>query len=83
MKEIGIVTLLSVLAVAAAPHGRSDKVTVFVTSKSAQSFDACLAAAHVGAPSGFILTDRGSQREIQLKNIAMDGPEARGVKQCL
>jgi hypothetical protein len=37
----------------------------------------------VGAPSDFILTDRGSQREIQLKNIAMDGPEARGVKQCL
>ena len=83
MKEIGIVTLLSVVAVAAAPDGRSDNVTVFVTHKSAQAFDACFAAAHAGKPTNFVLTDRGSDREIQLKNVAMDGPEARGVKQCL
>lgn len=83
MKEIGIVTLLSVLAVAAAPHGRSDKVTVFVTHKSARAFDACLVAAHVGTPADFVITDRGSQREIELRNAAVDGPEGRGVKQCL
>jgi hypothetical protein len=83
MKEIGIVTLLSVLAVAAAPHGRSDKVTVFVTNKSAQAFDDCFAAAYFGKPTDFVLSDRGSHREIQLRDAAIDGPQARGVKLCL
>ena len=83
MKEIGIVTLLSVVAVAAAPHGRSEKVTVFVTQKSSQAFDACFSAAHIGKAADFTLTDRGSRREIQLNSATLDGPEAQAVKQCL
>lgn len=83
MKEIGIVTLLSVVAVAAAPHGRSEKVTVFVTRKSTQAFDACFAAAHAGKVSDLALTDRRSRREILVSGAALDGPEAQAVKQCL
>lgn len=83
MKEIGIVTLLSVVAVAAAPHGRSEKETVFVTRKSAEVFDACFAAARIGRPADLVLTDRGSRREIQLSGAALNGPDAQAVKQCL
>jgi hypothetical protein len=83
MKEIGIVTLLSVVAVAAAPHGRAEKMTVFVTRKSTDAFDACLVATSVGKPTDFVLTDRGSRREIQLSGAALEGPEAQAVKQCL
>lgn len=83
MKEIGIVTLLSVAAVAAAPHGRSEKMTLFVTRKSAQAFDACFAAARVGKATDLALADRGSRREIQLSGAILEGREAQGVKQCL
>lgn len=83
MKEIGVVTLLSVAALAAAPHGRSEKQTVFVTGKSAAAFGACFAVAHVGKSSDLVVVDRGSRREIQLNSAALDGPEAQAVKQCL
>jgi hypothetical protein len=83
MKEIGIVTLLSVAAVAAAPHGPSEKVTVFVTRKSSQAFDACFAATRAGKAADLVLTDRGSRREIQLSGAALEGRQAQAVKQCL
>jgi hypothetical protein len=83
MKEIGIVTLLSVIAIAAAPHARSEKLTVFVSQKSAREFGECFADAHAGPYSDLIINDRGSRREILLRNAAMEGPEARAVKQCL
>jgi hypothetical protein len=83
MKEIGIVTLLSVVAVAAAPSARGDKSTMFVTRKSAQAFESCLTAARIGKPGDFALADRGSRREIQLSGAALDGSDAQAVKQCL
>ena len=83
MREIGIVTLLSVVALAAAPSARSEKVTVFVTQKSAQAFGACFAATHAGKSSDLLISDRGSRREIQLRNAAIDGPQAQAVKQCI
>jgi hypothetical protein len=83
MKEIGIVTLLSVVVIAAAPHARADRTAMFVTRKSASAFGACLAAAHGGNPTSLNIADRGSRREIQLLNVSFDGAEARAVKQCL
>jgi hypothetical protein len=83
MKEIGIVTLLSVAVVAAAPHGRADMTAIFMTPKSPRAFGACFAAAHGGNPALLNIADRGSRREIQLRNVSLDGAEARAVKQCL
>ena len=83
MKEIGIVTLLSVVVIAAAPHARADKTAVFVTPKSPPAFAACFAATHGGNPALLNIADRGSRREIQLRNVSLDGVEARAVKQCL
>jgi hypothetical protein len=83
MKEIGIVTLLSVFAVAAAPSARSEHSTVFVTHKSAQAFGACFAAVRIGTAADLLVSDRGSRREIQLRGAAVDGPEAQAVKSCL
>ena len=83
MKEIGIVTLLSVVAVAAAPSARGEHSTIFITRKAGTAFGACFAAARLGKPSDLVVTDRGSRREIQLKGAALDGPEAQAVKQCL
>ena len=83
MKEIGIVTLLSVVAVAAAPSARSEHSTVFVTRKSTQAFGACFAAAHAGTRADLLVIDRGSRREIHLRTASIDGAEAQGVKQCI
>ena len=83
MKEIGIVTLLSVLAVAAAPHARSEREAVFVTKKSTRTLSDCLAAAHVSSAARIAINDRGSRREIQLRDAPLDGPRAQAVKQCL
>ena len=82
MKAIGIVTLLSVVAIAAAPSARSEKVTVFVTQRSAQAFTACFAA-HAGNAADLIVSDRGSRREIQFRGATIDGPEAQAVKTCI
>jgi hypothetical protein len=43
---------------------------------------------NLGAPSAkkpyfVVISDRGSTREIQLQNASWDGPEARGVEQCI
>lgn len=83
MKEIGIVTLLSVVAVAAAPSARSEHSTVFVTQKSAKAFGACFGGIHAGDPADLRVIDRGSRREIQLRGASIDGPVAQGVKQCI
>jgi cytosine/adenosine deaminase-related metal-dependent hydrolase len=83
MKEIGVVTLLSVVAVAAAPSARSEHSTVFVTERSAQAFGACFAATRAGNPADLLVTDRGARREIQLRSATVDGPEVQGVKQCI
>jgi cytosine/adenosine deaminase-related metal-dependent hydrolase len=83
MKEIGVVTLLSVVAVAAAPSARSEHSTVFVTERSAQAFGACFAATRAGNPADLLVTDRGARREIQLRSAIVDGPEVQGVKQCI
>jgi hypothetical protein len=83
MKEIGIVTLVSVLAIAAAPHARGESTTIFVTQRSTSEFGACFVAAHGGSPASLMIADRGSRREIQIRNASLNGPEARAVKQCI
>ena len=83
MKEIGIVTLVSVLAIAAAPHARGESTTIFVTPKSVSAFGACFASVHGGSPASLLIADRGSRREIQLRNASLNGPDARAVKQCI
>jgi hypothetical protein len=44
MRNIGIVTLLSVIATAAAPNSKAHAATPFVTAKSAERFAECFAA---------------------------------------
>ena len=109
MKDLGIVTLISVAAIAAAPASQESHATAFATSKSTQAFADCFARSqernstpwwfvpkesgggtfsNLGAPSVrkpyfVVISDRGSKREIQLQNASWDGPQARGVEQCI
>jgi hypothetical protein len=109
MKDLGIVTLISVAAIAAAPAAQGSHPTDFATAKSTQAFADCFAhaqersskawwfvpkesgggtfsnlgAASVSKPYFVVISDRGSRREIQLQNASWDGPEARGVEQCI
>jgi hypothetical protein len=109
MKDLGIVTLISVAAIAAAPASQANHATAFATSKSTQAFAECFArsqernsrpwwfvpkesgggtfsnlgAASVKKPYFVLISDRGSTREIQLQNASWNGPEARGVVQCI
>ena len=51
MKDLGIVTLISVAAIAAAPASETSRPTAFATAKSTQAFADCFAHAQ----------ERGSQ----------------------
>jgi hypothetical protein len=109
MKDLGIVTLISVAAIAAAPTPARDRSEQFATIKSTDQFADCFArsqernarpwwfvpkesgggtfsnqgAASISKPYFLVIADRGSRREIQLQNADWNGPEARGVEQCI
>jgi hypothetical protein len=109
MKDLGIVTLISVAAIAAAPAPQPSHATAFATAKSTQAFADCyvrsqdkqskpwwfvpkesgggtfsnLGGASVANPYFLVISDRGSRRVIQLQKASWDGPEARGVEQCI
>jgi hypothetical protein len=109
MKDLGIVTLISVAVIAAAPASEGSRATAFATSKSTQAFADCFARSqernsspwwfvpkehgggtfsNLGAPAVskpyfVVINDKGSTREIQLQNASWDGPQARGVEQCI
>jgi hypothetical protein len=61
MKEIGIVTLLSVAVTAAAPGPQAYRPSVYVTPKSTQDFASCFARTQErsGAPSWFVPRSEG------------------------
>ena len=61
MKEIGIVTLLSVAVTAAAPGPRAYRPAVYVTPKSTQDFASCFARTQErrGAAWWFVPRDHG------------------------
>lgn len=109
MKDLGIVTLISVAAIAAAPASQPNRQTAFATAKSTQAFADCYAksqdrqmrpwafvpkengggtfsnigAASVRNPYFLVINERRARREIQLQNASWNGPEARGVEQCI
>jgi hypothetical protein len=109
MKDLGLFTLISVAAIAAAPAPEGSHPTSFATARSAQAFEDCFArsqdrratawafvpsesgggtfsnlgAANVTKPYFLEISDRGSRREIQLQNASWNGPQARGVEQCI
>jgi hypothetical protein len=109
MKDLGIVTLISVAAIAAAPASQPSHPTAFATAKSTQAFADCfvrtqeqkskpwsfvpkesgggtfsnVGAASVAKPYFIVISDRGPRREIHIQNASWDGPEARGVEQCI
>ena len=62
MKEIGIVTLLSVAVTAAAPGPDNYRPSVYVTPKTVQDFASCFARAEDsrGAPWWFVPHEDGS-----------------------
>jgi hypothetical protein len=61
MREIGIVTLLSVAVTAAAPGPQAYRPSVYVTPKSTQDFASCFARSEDkrGAAWWFVPRDRG------------------------
>jgi hypothetical protein len=61
MREIGIVTLLSVAVTAAAPGPNAYRPSVYVTPKSTQDFASCFARIEDrrGAPWWFVPRDHG------------------------
>jgi len=61
MKEIGIVTLLSVAVTAAAPGPQAYRPAVYVTPKSTQDFASCFARSQDrrGSPWWFVPRDHG------------------------
>ena len=61
MKEIGIVTLLSVAVTAAAPGPQAYRAAVYVTPKSTQDFASCFARSQDrrGAAWWFVPRDHG------------------------
>jgi hypothetical protein len=109
MKDLGLFTMISVAAIAAAPVPEGSHPTSFATTKSAQAFADCFARSQDGRsiPWAFVprqsgggtfsnlgarsvskpyfleISNRGSRREIQLQNASWDGPQARGVEQCI
>lgn len=116
MKDLGIVTLISVAAIAAAPASDANRPTngaklatsAFATTKSTEAFADCFArtqdrhsrpwwfvpkgnggtfsnlgAKAVSKPYFLVINDSGSRRDIELQNANHNGPEARGVEQCI
>jgi hypothetical protein len=109
MKDLGIFTLISVAAIAAAPASEKNSPTTFATIRSTEQFAACfertqdrvekpwsfvpkdsgggtfsnLGARSVSKPYFLLINDRGSRREIELQNASLNGPEIKGVEQCI
>lgn len=87
MRGVGIITLLSVGAISAAPSPQPREPSLVVTEKSAADFADCFArhsrgvSASQGAYS-ITVTDRGSRREILLRGAAPAGLETEAVEQC-
>jgi len=74
MKEIGIVTLLSVAVTAAAPGPQAYRPAVYVTPKSTQDFASCFARTQdrQGAPWWFVPREHGGT----LSNLGAKGGAA-------
>jgi len=88
MKGVGIITLLSVGAISAAPAPQSNEPSLSVTERSAADFADCFAKHQPGVAAvkdGYSITisDPGARREILLRGAAPGGPETRAVDQCM
>ena len=74
MREIGIVTLLSVAVTAAAPGPQAYRPSVYVTPKSTQDFASCFAR---------VEDRRGGRREIALDQRAADAAPRKALNECI
>jgi hypothetical protein len=62
---------------------RQSKPWSFVPRESGGGTFSNLGARSVAHPYFLVISDRGSRRVIQLQKTSWDGPEARGVEQCI